>query len=223
VKTQRSDGTVASQGLRARGKRERRRRLREAARAVFLKRGYEGATTREIAARADVAIGTLFVYATEKRDLLFLIFNDDLDAIIDAAIARLAPGQKLIAQLLAIFQPIYRYFAHNVVIGRYGVHELLLLQAERPEMLGPEARRVIERRERMRDALAAVLDRMKADGRIATRERGRAIAELFLWLHWCNVQSWVAAKSPKAASGERALRRMFSTVIRGLGPQPGEL
>ena len=185
---------------------------------MFLQRGYEGATTREIAARRDARSARRVLYADWRARPAVPIFNDDLDAIIDAAIQRLAPGQTLIAQLLAIFRPIYRCCPRNVVIGRYGVHELLLLQAERPEMLGPEARRVIARRERMREALAAVLDRMKADGRIATRERGRAIAELFLWLHWCNVQSWVAAKSPKAASGERALRRIFTTVIRGLGP-----
>jgi AcrR family transcriptional regulator len=65
----RSHSTLIEEGLRARGK--RRRRLREAAHKVFLERGYEGATTREIAARAEIAMGTLFIYATEKRDLLF--------------------------------------------------------------------------------------------------------------------------------------------------------
>ena len=71
LKIEKPHSTLIEEGLRARGKRERRRRLREAAHKVFLERGYEGATTREIAARAEIAIGTLFIYATEKRDLLF--------------------------------------------------------------------------------------------------------------------------------------------------------
>ena len=101
------DSSLFEPGLRERGKRQRRGRLREAARKVFLKRGYEGATTREIAARAEVAIGTLFVYATEKRDLLFLVLNDDLDAMVDGTIEELTPQQPVIDQLVSIFRPIY--------------------------------------------------------------------------------------------------------------------
>ncbi len=211
------------QGLRARGKRERRRRLREAAREVIFKRGYEGATTREIAARADVAIGTLFVYATEKRDLLFLIINDDLDALAEKSIRQLTPDQPLMKQLLTIFRPIYKYFEDNVVIGRYGIHEIFLLQVDEPEMLGPEAKRVVERRKKLRRAIADVFDGLKVAGRLSTHERGDAIAELFIWLHWCNIQAWLSEKSPRAAAGEKRLHRIFSTLIHGLGPKPGEV
>ena len=68
-------------GLRERGKRERLRRIKEAAVEAFRSEGYEGASTREIARIADVSIGTLFVYAKDKRDLLFLVLNEDLDKI----------------------------------------------------------------------------------------------------------------------------------------------
>jgi AcrR family transcriptional regulator len=222
-KSNETDGALLGQGLRARGKRERRARVREAARKVFLERGYEGATTREIAARAEVAIGTLFVYATEKRDLLFLVLNDDLDAMVDAAVRELTPQQPVVEQLLGIFQPIYKYFERNAAIGRYGIHEIFLLQVEQPEMLGPEAKRVVERREEIARALAAIVDRAKKAGRLSTREPGYAIAQLLLWLHWCNVQSWLSAKSPKAEAGFKALRRLFLTVINGLGPRPGDI
>jgi AcrR family transcriptional regulator len=217
-----SDRTLFEQGLRERGKRQRRGRLREAARKVFLERGYEGATTREIAARAEVAIGTLFAYAGEKRDLLFLVLNDDLDAMVDSTIEELAPQQPVIDQLLNIFRPIYKYFERNVVIGRYGIHEIFLLLDEQPEMLGPEAKRVAERRERIRHALAEIIDRSKKADRLSTREPGYAIAQMLLWLHWCNVQSWLSAKSPKAEAGLKGLRRLFLTVINGLGPKAGD-
>jgi len=54
------------------------------------------------------------------------------------------------------------------------------------------------------------------------REPGHAIAQMLLWLHWCNVQSWLSAKSPKAEAGLKGLRRLFLTVINGLGPKPGD-
>jgi AcrR family transcriptional regulator len=215
-------GTLFELGLRARGKRERRRRLRDAARKVFLERGYEGATTREIAARAEVAIGTLFVYAPEKRDLLFLVLNDDLDEIVDSAIKKLAPQQPVIDQLLGVFRPIYKYFERSPAIGRYGMHEIFLLQVEQPGMLGPEATRVVERRAKIHGVLAHIIDRSRKAGRLSTREPGAAIAKLLLWLHWCNVQSWLSAKSPKAEAGFKGLQRLFLTVMNGLGPAPNK-
>ncbi len=80
-------GMIAEPSLRERNKAERRRRVLEAARAVFLEHGYEAATTREIAARAGVAVGTVFVYARDKRDLLMTIVNDDLEAVTDESFA----------------------------------------------------------------------------------------------------------------------------------------
>ena len=81
----------ASAGLRERGKSERQRRIKEAAKAVFSDVGYDAATTREIARRAHVSIGTIFVYAKDKRDLLFLMLNDELDPVADARVARVCP------------------------------------------------------------------------------------------------------------------------------------
>lgn len=211
------------QGLRARGKRERRRRLAEAAREVFLERGYDGATTREIASRADVAIGTLFVYAPEKRDLLFLTINDELDEIMHASTLGWSYEQPLMKQLLAVFRPIYKYSERNAAISRFCIREIFLFQDESQKTLGPEAKRVADRSERTRQSLAAIFERLKTEGRLSTREPGRTIATVLLWVHWCHVQSWISADVPKASAGMKELRHLFSMVVRGLGPEPGEI
>jgi len=65
-------------GLRERNKADKLKRIREAATELFLEKGYDNTTTRAIAHRAGVGMGTVFVYAPTKRDLLFLIVNDDL-------------------------------------------------------------------------------------------------------------------------------------------------
>jgi AcrR family transcriptional regulator len=213
--------------LRARGKRERRRRLSEAAREVFLERGYDGATTREIAARADVAIGTLFVYAPEKRDLLFLVMNDDLDAIVDTMQRTRAYDRPLMDQLLAVFQPLFRYFEKNVTIARYGIHEIFLFQDVPPETLGPEAHRVADRADKIRALLADIVERLKSEGRsegrLATQESGQTIAKVLLWIHLCHAQVWILAKAPKASAGVKELMHLFSMTVRGLGPKPNEI
>lgn len=213
---------VRGHDLRARGKLERRRRLREAARQVFLERGYDGATTREIAARADVAIGTLFVYAPEKRDLLFLIMNDDLDALVDEAVRTVSPDDRLIVQLMHFFRPVYEYFEDKREIGRYGIREIFLFQEEPETTLGPEAVRVHERIARFQKAVAQLFERMKTGGRLDTTEAGMTIARALMWLHWGHIQSWLTEDKPKAEAGLKRLRRLFGMVINGLRPRANE-
>ncbi len=51
----------------------RRTQILEAAAAVFGEKGYQRATMKEIATRAGVAPGTIYLYFAGKRDLLFAI------------------------------------------------------------------------------------------------------------------------------------------------------
>jgi len=100
-------------GLRERNKFQKRQRIRAAARELFSKRGYDAATLRQIAHRAHVGLGTLFNYAQDKRDLVFLIFNEELSAVTDAALKMPEPRQPLLDQLLAISKCHYDYFAKD--------------------------------------------------------------------------------------------------------------
>ena len=78
-------------GLRAKNKADKEARILEAAWALFAEQGYEAATVREIAQRAGVAQGTVFVYAKDKADLLAMLFADRLSAVVESAFATLPP------------------------------------------------------------------------------------------------------------------------------------
>src|SRR5687767_14774639 len=71
--------------LRERGKADKRKRIQAAARRLFSTRGFDATSIRQIAERAHVGLATLFLYATDKRDLLFLAGNDDLELLSEAA------------------------------------------------------------------------------------------------------------------------------------------
>lgn len=58
------------QGRRQRRVARRRQEILAAAARVFARKGYAGATTKEIAEEADVAEGTLYNYFGGKRDIL---------------------------------------------------------------------------------------------------------------------------------------------------------
>ena len=51
----------------------------------FVAKGFDDTTMREIAVRAGVGLGTIFLYAKDKRDLLFLTINEPLEQITQEA------------------------------------------------------------------------------------------------------------------------------------------
>src|SRR6516164_7696469 len=101
---------VAALGQRERNKLDKLRRIKEAARELFVAKGFDDTTTREIAVRAGVGIGTIFVYAENKRDLLFLIVNEELEAVAADAEASIVRGQSFLDTLLQVAARHYRFF-----------------------------------------------------------------------------------------------------------------
>jgi AcrR family transcriptional regulator len=80
-------------GLRAQKKQRTRRALSEAATELFAARGFEAVTIAEIAARADVGVGTVFNYFRSKEELFF----DRADAIEQDLVASRPPGSSATA------------------------------------------------------------------------------------------------------------------------------
>ena len=101
----RPDAGAPAPGLRERNKRQKHQRIRAAAGDLFTRRGYEATTMRQIAQRAHVGLGTLFNYADDKRDLVFLIFNDELAALTDTALRAPRPdARKGVADLRRLLE-----------------------------------------------------------------------------------------------------------------------
>lgn len=63
------------------------RRLKEAARDLMWEKGYDEATTREIADRAEIGEATLFRYVASKLDLFMLVYGEEFEAVIDGCTA----------------------------------------------------------------------------------------------------------------------------------------
>src|SRR5262245_4759931 len=74
-------------GRRERNKRDKMVRIEQAARRLFSRQGFEATTIRQIAAAADIGLGTFFSYAANKSDLLVLIFQDEVGRAVERAFA----------------------------------------------------------------------------------------------------------------------------------------
>lgn len=80
----------------------RQAQILDAAAAVFSQKGYQNATTKEIADAADVSEGTLYNYFANKRDLLIGVARAYADEVVADMDSIQAEGyEALLAQFMA--------------------------------------------------------------------------------------------------------------------------
>ncbi|PYS15880.1 MAG: TetR/AcrR family transcriptional regulator, partial [Acidobacteria bacterium] len=100
---------------------------------MFTSKGFEATTTAEIAERAAVGEGTIFLYAKDKRDLLFDICMDELEETRSKAFAKIRPEMPLLEQLLVPEVVMYRQLAKNIRLERIFFEELTFCSGPQAE------------------------------------------------------------------------------------------
>lgn len=118
------DEILASMGLRERKKLIRLQRIVASARKLFVGKGFNTTTIQDIAAEADVGLGTLYLYAKSKEDLLVLVFKDDILLMIDESYAAIKPDAPLVDQFMTFFDGHIRYHNQDQALSRTVLKEL---------------------------------------------------------------------------------------------------
>jgi AcrR family transcriptional regulator len=198
---------------RERNKAEKLEKISGAARRLFVRRGYDATTLREIAALAGVGLGTLFSYARDKRDLLFLIINDDIEAMNSRAFAEAPEDAPLLERLIEIFRRFFEFFGRQPNLSRIILKELTFYSA------GPQARRFQRGRSAVLVHLAEVVRAAQEKGEIGSGESADEIAATLFSIYAGEVRHWLGARKPKLEPGLAALRRHFRLLIAGLQPR----
>lgn len=199
-------------GRRARNKRDKLNRIKSAARKLFVSKGFDDATLREIAARAGVGLGTVFLYAANKRDLLFLIVNEGLEDAIAAGQAAVQPDAPLLDNLVAVFRQQYIFFARQPILSRLVLREMTFYES------GAQARAF----QATRDALMALIDNIVMQAMQQDRIAATETPQLVGWTIFCifqvELRRWVAAGDLDLRRGLNRLRRTLNVCITGLSP-----
>lgn len=161
-------GAQKSPSLREQKKQAKLEAIERAARALFRSQGYAGTTTREIAERAGIGVGTLFVYFPEKTDLLFYVFSQDLLRVASQALDSIPEELELVDALLYVFSEIFALYAEDHELARTFLKEYQfgtgrVRDAFNEETLGIVARfGALVRRARERGAPLRELDDFQA-------------------------------------------------------------
>lgn len=199
-------------GLRERNKIDKLRRIKDAARELFLSKGFDDTTTREIALRAGVGIGTLFIYADNKRDLLFLVANEELAETTSKAKSSVGDDISCLQNLLNVFRHHYRFFGRQPQLSRLMLREMMFYDE------GRQADQFRATRERIISLVVSIIDQAKAAGMLRSSEDPAFIGWVVFCIYQVELRRWLATKPLDVDEGIASLRRALELFMRGLSP-----
>jgi len=196
-------------GRRERNKQEKLDRILAAAKDLFAAKGFNETTTQEIADRADIGTGTLFLYAKTKEDLLIMVFKDEMIETSQTAFRKVSSDAPLIDQLMQVFGAMVAYHNRDLPLARALIREITILS-------GPE------RREDVRLLMRIIYDGIgDIVASVRTREKIRSdidltlAGETFFGIYYLGLIAWLNGHMTKQAFLKR-LRTKLALSIDGL-------
>ena len=205
---------VSNESLRERNKREKLERLCGAARELFSTQGFHETTIRQIAARAGIGVGTVFLYVKDKEGLLELLFSEAILAVQEEAFASLPQSRSLLDEMVYIFSAFYRYYAKDRALSRLFIKELLFMPAERSQ-------RRMELTIRFVGRLAERVQAAQDCGKLRSDSEAFLVATNFFATYFLLLVGFLDASRSETMDLEQAtanLRTALELQIEGLRP-----
>ncbi len=213
----RSTLTTAVTGLRERQKQDRERRIITAARRLFDRKGYVAAGMGEVAARAGLAVGTIYNYFPSKDDLLVAIMKREAERVT-------AVGNRIVeapyedpSQALCALADL---FVNSITAdGRLLWREVLASAVTQPHKVGA---RLFELDMRLMAEFATLIERLKSRCQLAAEIDSFRAAGLV----YSVCLTWGMAFLMNEQMDWRTMRdeihRGISLAVRGLLPRSSD-
>lgn len=196
-------------GRRERNKQEKLQRIVEAAKKLFGSKGFAETTTQEIAEKADIGTGTLFLYAKSKEDLLIMVFRDEMIETSLGAYKKVPANSSLVDQLMHVFTVMVDYHDRDVELAKALLKEITILTT-------PTRRSDI--RMLMRVIYGGIADLVTA-GQAAGKLRGNVdpalSAESLFAIYYLGLLGWLGGQTSKQQMLKR-LRSKLAVAVEGL-------
>lgn len=203
------DDELPRLGRRERNKQEKLARIVGAAKQLFGSKGFAETTTQEIAERADIGTGTLFLYAKSKEDLLVMVFRDEMIETSQAAFSNMPPTASLVDQLMHVFGMMIAYHDRDAELARILLKEIMFpASPERREDI-PTLMRVIY------SGIADSVRAGQASGGLRARVDPRLAAESLFAIYYFSLIYWLGGYTSKQQLIAR-LRAKLTMAVEGL-------
>ena len=186
-----------------------------AARKLFAERGYDATTLRDVAKQASLGLGTLFNYISDKRDLIYLVFNQEVSVATDVSLAAPRPWQSFSEKILGMIEVNYRLFGSEPVLSRILLSEVL------QHTPGFHLAEHIGIRDRFIRGMQEVVAGAQQSGEIGSLESPELIARHIFFSYTAALRWWLAAsENPEWRSGMRDFAEILKLQTTGLSLRP---
>ncbi|HSG98550.1 MAG TPA: TetR/AcrR family transcriptional regulator [candidate division Zixibacteria bacterium] len=146
-----------------------------AASDVFARKGFAGASVRDIARQANVGLSGLYYYFASKNDVLFEIQRNTFTTLINSLRERLETADTPESRLRAVVTNHFEFFASHMNDHKVCVHEMNALDGELSE-------KALTLRRQYFDLVRGVLTDA---GGVSGRRTNLAALFLFGSMNWC--------------------------------------
>ena len=136
-----------------RKRRQARQRIIEAARELFLERGFDHVSVGDIAERAEVGRTTFVRHFSDKQEVVFAREQELLDTIAAAAQADGAPAPRSAAEAIEQLRPIVLDLCARAVVDPQGYIRHFQLIEQHPELRARDAVKTQQLADKLSDIL----------------------------------------------------------------------
>jgi AcrR family transcriptional regulator len=165
----------------------------DAALACFEELGYDEATTAAIAKRARVAVGTLYGYFSDKRDVLLEVLDRTLAEVADRVILGLDPSLWREGDLREGVRRLIDAVFHARTVSP-GIQRIIWERYFKD----PEFRRAVEAIEaRVLRAIERLLGALAAEGRLRVDDVGTAAFLIHTSTEWSAARLMLGESDPR--------------------------
>ncbi len=183
--------------------RERRQRIVAAAVALAAEGGYDAVQMREVAARADVALGTLYRYFASKEHLLVSALAEHVIGLRGRLAEKPPRGSGDAERVMDVIRRSTRALQRQPNVISAMLKSLISSGAGVGEAVGPIGAQMTE----------IVVSAMRHDSP-DTVERDRAVAEVIQQVWLASLLWWVAGRAPARLVEEKVERAVVLLLPR---------
>ena len=203
--------TQQAPGLRDRQKQERERRILKAAERLFARKGYPAVAMEDVAARAGLAVGTIYNYFPSKPALLLAIVRRETQSVLERGRKILDdPPDDPLAAVSAFTDIFLDDFTRD---DRRLWRELFGAAIANPSIVG---RRLFEADTQLVAQLAALLDRYRVAGIVAADTEPLATATVLYGVCFTWMTAYLMNDDIDAETVRDEIHRGTAIAMRGL-------
>jgi AcrR family transcriptional regulator len=191
-------------------KADKRRRIIEASRQLFSTQGFDGTTVQQIANSADVGAGTLFLYVSDKSELLLLVFREAIEKELERAATRLNKKSGFLASVGSFFTQLISLYQKDLGLSRIYIREFLFHEGQVRAQLDEQNSRILQ-------LLQARVLAAQEKGEVREDVEPQVVAIHMYALYHSTLSFYLASCLPSQSPGE-VLTTLLNSFWLGLEP-----